>query len=322
MNFMVNLKLLMLSAFTFTFAFAAHADENLFSPSADEVQLYRRLNDKIISSTSRCVENVWAEHLEFFKANNVSKFYGDRNTLLSTPKKRETALIAAGKSPQEARRISLLQQPISCVGLVRRCLSGAFAATGDAEMVAVWKRIDLDLRSNGVDGSNLINALQKLGWKIIYWNPDPSKNQIWDREDPINAPGNRVVSWNTGVKNRDGQFVYNSAWGMHASRYQSIQRNSTYYKSKVDDRQTLVGFDTTLPESFTRAPLFIGVAHSGYHVFPGIFGEVIEAHSMRQIDSLSNLERAPFNPLATGGAPRWTKSERYRSGLVAVPPGF
>ena len=35
-----------------------------------------------------------------------------------------------------------------------------------------------------------------------------------------------------------------------------------------------------------------------------------------------NIEVAPFNPLAQGGAPRWTRSEKYRSGLIAVPQDF
>jgi hypothetical protein len=35
-----------------------------------------------------------------------------------------------------------------------------------------------------------------------------------------------------------------------------------------------------------------------------------------------NIEVSAFNPLATGGGPRWTRSEKYRSGLIAVPADF
>ena len=58
----------------------------------------------------------------------------------------------------------------------------------------------------------------------------------------------------------------------------------------------------------------------GKHVFPGFVGDVIEAHSTRQLDSIDNLEQNPFNPLAKGGAPRWTQTDRYRSGIVGILP--
>lgn len=95
-----------------------------------------------------------------------------------------------------------------------------------------------------------------------------------------------------------------------------------YYESKVDNASRLVNFATTPPAAFKNVPLFIGIAHAGYHVFPGRRGDVIEAHSMRNLDARDNLEVAPFNPLAAGGAPRWTRSEKYRSGLIAVPQNF
>ena len=69
-------------------------------------------------------------------------------------------------------------------------------------------------------------------------------------------------------------------------------------------------------------PFFVGIAHAGYHVFPGRRGDVVEAHSMREMIAKDNIEVAPFNPLAQGGAPRWTRSEKYRSGLIAVPADF
>jgi hypothetical protein len=66
----------------------------------------------------------------------------------------------------------------------------------------------------------------------------------------------------------------------------------------------------------------VGIAHAGYHVFPGRKGDVIEAHSMRNIAARDNIEFSEFNPLATGGGPRWTNSEKYRSGLIVVPEDF
>ena len=65
----------------------------------------------------------------------------------------------------------------------------------------------------------------------------------------------------------------------------------------------------------------MGFAHIGYHVFLGFHGRVIEAHSVRDLFAMDNMENTEFNPLA-GGGPKSTKSEIYRSGLIAVPPGY
>ena len=56
------------------------------------------------------------------------------------------------------------------------------------------------------------------------------------------------------------------------------------------------------------------------HVFPGFADDVQVARGSRQLDSIDNLEQNPFNPLAKGGAPRWTQTDRYRSGIVGIPP--
>ncbi|CAN5724706.1 hypothetical protein BH20VER1_BH20VER1_25590 [soil metagenome] len=75
-----------------------------------------------------------------------------------------------------------------------------------------------------------------------------------------------------------------------------------------------------VPAAFRSAPFFVGTAHTGYHVFPGFEGSIIDAHSTRALTSVNNLEKSQFNPLASGGGPRWTPTEKYRSGLIATPP--
>lgn len=97
---------------------------------------------------------------------------------------------------------------------------------------------------------------------------------------------------------------------------------NAYYFNKVDDKTTLVGFGTKAPEAIRRADFFVGIAHTGYHVFPGFRGEVIEAHSARELKSIDNLQKGPFNPLDQGGAPRWTSTEKYRSGIMCLPPNW
>ena len=261
--------------------------------SADEKAAHARHIGTITKVARQYLEDIWKEHLAFHRKNGVSKFYGDRNLGLNTREERIAALRAAGAP------VSLVDQlqPTSCVGLTMNALNAGFRAPKDAALERAWLKIAAYTRANDLDGCALLDALQKLGWRIAYWNPSPSSNAKWDQQD-----GNRKSK------------------GWHAYRYWTVMNRGTYYFNKVDDKSLLVDFGTTVPSEFRRATFFVGVAHTGYHVFPGFVGDVIEAHSTRPLASVSNLEKSPFNPLATGGAPRWTASEWYRSGLVGIPP--
>lgn len=239
------------------------------------------------------LEDIWKEHLAFYRRHRVSKFYGDRNLSLNTRAKRIAALRAAGAPTSLVDQL----QPTSCIGLTLAALGRAFHAPGDPALVSAWAKALAFTRANDLDGCALLHALQKLGWRIAYWNPAPQNNEMWDRQD-----GNRRSK------------------GWHAYRYLTVNRYGTYYFNKVDDKSLLVGFGTNVPAAFRSAPFFVGIAHTGYHVFPGFKGDVIEAHSTRPLNSIDNLEKSPFNPLATGGGPRWTSTEWYRSGLIGLPP--
>lgn len=101
-------------------------------------------------------------------------------------------------------------------------------------------------------------------------------------------------------------------------RWATIKSRGMYYMNPVDDARSLVNFKTEMPEKFLDVPFYVGTAHTGYHVFPGTFGQVIEGHNTRAITDRNTLESSPFNPMEDGGGPRG----QYFSGLVAVPPGF
>lgn len=296
-------------------ALLAASVSHSFEPTMTEVMAYKQKSKLIHQTAAECLDVIWQEHVAFHKRWGVSKFYGDRNKSLDTPAERREALARAGAPTSLESEL----EPTSCIGLTRRCLAEGFRATEDRLLVEMWARLDQHVRANGVSGVVLINGLQKLGWKILYWNPDPSQNAAWDAEDPRNLPG-KPVTWNSGVKNSQGQYIYNPGWGMHAMRFRDVMKSGVYYQNRIDDRSTLVNFKTQVPETFKQAPLFVGVAHSGYHVFPGFLGTVIEAHSTRPLDSIDNLERSMFNPLAPRGGPRWSRTEKYRSGVIAIPP--
>jgi hypothetical protein len=243
-------------------------------------------------------------------------------------------LISEGKPIKLLPNTSLNLQNISCVDMTRRCLAAGFEA---AKLEATWKKIDTLVKANNVSGVVLQKALADLGWNTIYFNPDTSKNKDWDVEDREVAP--------LKPKTPGGPMpVWNPIWGGHAERWSgSCMPDGSLRKGRnrggvlctdhyelgyeppipIDDKRTLVNFGTRPPAEFAKVPFFVGTAHSGYHVFPGSFGGVIEAHSKRRLTAKDNIEQSVFNPIdqKNGGGPRWTNEERYRSGVIAVPPG-
>lgn len=277
---------------------SALAQESLFT--ADEIRRHGQQLDQIVAVSAACLDRTYADHVEFFDRHGVSRYYGNRRTQHQTREGLIGELLRFGKP---ATLVSELK-PISCIGLTLNCLGEGFRTAG---LGTTWSKIHARL---AVDqkfyGTDLQGLLRELGWKLVYWNPNPAKNKDWDAEDlrlnPL-APGR---SWNP-------------VWGGHEYRYATIKTKGNYYGLTIDDSQWLVGFGDRVPADFARVPFFVGTAHAGYHVFPGRQGEVIEAHSTRLLNSRDNLEFSVFNPLGTGGGPRWTKTEKYRSGVIAIP---
>lgn len=283
--------------------------------SAAEKAEYLRHKDIISEKAERCLTDTWQTHQDFFKRYKISKYYGDRNPNLNDPAERLAVIRRVGAPDSILNEL----EGTSCIGLTRKCLLQAVNATESPVLKQAWARVDRNLVQHQLSGMILIEHLQKFGWKVLYWNPAPQNNKKWDAEEPRLIAG-KPVSWNSGVLNAAGQFTYHPSWGMHEARYQSVIRNNLYYNIRVDDKTTLVGFGTRQPEVFRQVPFFVATAHAGYHMFPGFDGQVIEAHSMRRLDSFDNMEVGEFNPLALGGSPKWTNIEKYRSGLVAIPP--
>jgi hypothetical protein len=268
----------------------------------EEITEHKLQVENISDGAAACLHATWNKHEAFFKKYKVSKYYGDRNPNLSSREKRRKALIAA-KIPKKLHEEILNQQePISCIGLARMCLGNAFKAAGDISTKS-WFKIDEFAKLNALDGSAVIEALRLLGWQVLYWNPDIASNAKWDAEDNILQ----------GAANHPAK-------GYHSYRYTIMKKTGKYYDNYVTDQKTLTNFGADEPEVLNDYNFFFAVAHTGYHVFPGTFGQVIEAHSMRSINDPTNLENAPFNPLGNGGAPKWTATLKYRSGILAVPP--
>lgn len=366
-----------LALFTTSIASAATPTPSF---SDREISESREKGPLIAQTASACLDRYWAEHDDFYKLNNYSKFYGNRQSIYASPDSRKLALLEikypdlyrfpaeVKKAMLQAKQNKVLEQKarelgvdvasfseeqkknhtsnvavtytdylnylakenpalaakaksvnadlakrekelknISCVDLSRRCLGEAFAK---ADMNETWTKIDRHMKLNGVSGVEMQKSLVKIGWTSFYWNADTSKNGEADVEDVQLTPLEPTRRWMP-------------VWGGHRLRCIDVNNRNSYFGIPIQNKHTLVNFGKTLPENFKRVPFFVGTAHSGYHVFPGKLGRVIEAHSKRKMADHDNLEFSDFNPLDQEhlGGPRWTNTEHYRSGVIVVPPG-
>ena len=284
----------------------AFAYKGTISFTAEEKSAHAAKSKMIAESAANCLEAHYQDHVNFFNRYKVSKYFGSRRYLKGeVPGHRPDGAPLTPIRPELRKHgldpnLEKLMTSISCVDLARICLREGFQVAGQLDY---WQKIDAFNILNDNIGPIIQVGLQALGWKQVYWNPDPTQNSVWDAADRARTPG-------------DPSHV----WGYHQERYLSVMNKGRYYQYPVDDKTTLVGFKTQVPASFKRVPFFVGFAHTGYHVFLGTQGEVIEAHSVRDLFSLENIQLNPFGPL-THGAPLSTRSEVYLSGMIAVPPG-
>jgi hypothetical protein len=310
------IKIFIVTALFISTSQAAYRGSIEFTPR--EKQLHQESIQRLVTVSKNCLDRHERDHLDFYDQNCItvrngfrgtsrtclSLFYGDRRYSMRRGQVRSDgqrleylpdALQSAGFDPALASRL----RSTSCVGLALQCLKEGFEATGQASQ---WERVMRFVRLNNVGGTSLQHGLQALGWKIYYWNPSPFETIDEDTK-----------RWDEEEKNWQSK-------GWHNYRYITVRSRGTYWYNRVDNKWDMVGFRTTTPRILHQHPFWVGIAHTGYHVFPGSHGRVIEAHSTRHITSKDNLEFSSFNPMATGGGPRWSRTEKYRSGLIALPP--
>lgn len=270
-----------------------------------EKKLHLSQIDVITTEAGKCLNDTYLEQTQFMKNYGVTKFYGNRRYIKGWDYKVEngrrlTPIKLVLKDNKKDPNLEDQMENMSCVDFARKCLHAGFKK---ANLEDQWLKIDA--YNPDKIGNLLQHGLQALGWKILYWNPNPSMNSAWDLDDQQIAPGNPL-----------------NVWGHNEVRYNSVIRNQAYLYNYVDDYRTLVNFGTEQPRILESIKFAVGTANTGYHVFPVTKGQVIEAHSTRSLFATDNLEFSPFNPLATGGGPRWTPKEKYRSGLLVVPPNY
>jgi hypothetical protein len=336
MKTLLTLVTLSLSLTLVPKAFAFNGDVDF---SYSEVMQHRRAIPQILQTAAGCLDQNLEKHRRFIQRYGVSAFYGENasfakvvvgQTFEGAEVKRNTTDdekrdqlrqmgfqedLVQGLVPSHAchsdQDCPLKMEAASCVGLALKCLQEGFASAGEQNM---WNRLRAFTRANGVTGNSLQYGLQKLGWKLVYWNPDVSQSAAWDASERANYPTNP-------------KFI----WGKHVQNLNNVMRNHQYLDLHIDDVDGGINFGTGTPEITRGVPFFVGIAHMGYHVFPGTFGQVVEAHSTRAITDPKEVQLSAFSPLTANAGPQGGprsrlrngfQSDTYRSGVIAIPPGY
>jgi hypothetical protein len=187
--------------------------------SENEIQAHRDNLQVITTTAAKYLDDVFADHLAFYNKWGVSKYYGNRRKDYQSRAGRVAALQALGKPASLADE----QVGTACILLAMQCLKKGFGAAGQS---AVWNKIYNILKiDNAFYGTDLQIMLQQLGWKIYFWNPNPSKNADWDAEDRRLNPLRPGKTWNP-------------VWGGHALRYDAAIKRNVYYTSITRPRST------------------------------------------------------------------------------------
>jgi hypothetical protein len=296
---------------------ATQAYKGSISFTSSEKKNHARKTRKFTKIGKACLQNYKSSHENFFNSSCrvsrsgkrvcLSKYYGDRRYSKKRGQKRwgdgepleylGDALRSLGFPESMMNQM----ENISCVGMALNCLKQSFNGTGQSKQ---WAKIKRYVYANHVDGTALQHALQKIGWTIHYWNPSPS----WSIDEDTKAWDRQEANWKSK--------------GRHNTYLRAIRNRSVYYQTKVDDKYSMVGFEKGTPQVLYSTPFWVGTAHGGYHVFPGTFQNVVEAHSTQPISARKNMEFSQFAPMKSGGGPRWTATQKYRSGMIALPPGY
>lgn len=274
-------------------AFAGFKGTIEFSP--EEKAAHVAGLDILTKTAVACMRADLTLHNKYMRQYGVSKFYGENTPFARASKdERRVEMRKLGFNPDLVDEM----EPTSCVGLALKCLSKGFQAANQKE---IWDKLRKFTRENGQGGLALQEGLRALGWKVYYWNPDPTRSAEWDRYEKWVDP--KDVGHN---------------WGFHQEHWEQVQRNQRYLANHVDDFKTFAGFGVNPPAVLARAPFFVGTGHGGYHVFPGFNGKLVEAHSIRPLTDPNTVQMEQFNPMAAGGGPNGL----FRSGLLALPPGY
>jgi len=304
-----------------------------------ELKAHRERMPEFSKIASACVQKHLEDHQSFHEAYGVSNYIGVNTRILvgknlvplkSRWKEGESdaklqELVVASYADWEPKNKQLKKQAtigsadkkriknMSCIGMTINCMKEAFVGTNQA---GVYEKFITYYRKPGKAGIQaytghpmILGLKYGFGWKVAYWNPNPSEDSLkWMDTAPGDPP-----------------------FRNHKLRYEEVLSSNSYYKIPVD--LLLVGEEEwgqdhrQVPKLLQSTPFGVFGTTDFYHVGPFSKGQITEAHAgmmwFAQNSSATDYEKSkrviesnPFSPFATNGAPRG----HYPTGIVAIPP--
>lgn len=270
--------------------------------SVDGNSVGTQYGDQLHSSSQNDIIDQIFNEIFYYDVNvqNRPLVYRNAERVQEFLEKKGMAQVPFRDARTEAKRfMKRKKKGTSCVTLARDCIRYAFAQVRNRHIDSASAKIMEEFSRSQAMGTVFINLLRDVGWKVYYWNPDTSRNDEFDLFERYYQP---KFSDNTGYHRyiysriaREGKYLEVN-YNRHLGPTQSLTKHTVY----VDDARTLTNFGDDTPRFLKDEPFYMGIAHMGFHVFLGSYGEVIEGHSKRPVSDSTILERSDFNPLEDG----------------------
>jgi len=282
----------------------------------------------VVQGTVDSMNQAIEDHYGGIERTGVGSMFGPKSAYAKLTPEQQEAWLQANTKP--GALVKKKPQRTSCVDFVLTQLKAGYARAGKLDRFNELKNIVV--AHNG-QGAVLLQELQKDGWTMVYWNPD-EKNPSTAIRNETDTQGNHRPSHHTWT----ASTVKNQGWYLkgvdlmtteeHAelqARFPNIPINKKFPGLPVDPQNTVTNFRPTNPyqtapnyndlQKLYNAPMFVGIANGGYHVYAGTHGKIVESHSTRNPNDPTNLEVRDFS--SWGVKP----DEGFGSGVIAVPPG-
>ena len=258
----------------------------------------------VVEGTLESVNTLMDNHFNAIQNTGIGMLYGPKSDFAKMTQQQKDAFLSRTRRPGTAPPVP---QETSCVGFVLDQLEVGYKNAGKEER---WREIDRIVRENKGDGNFLLQELKKDGWTTIYFNPD-TRNPTSQVASPSKERDHHI--WTHSEVNRGNNYL-SGVRLFNGERFSGIPID----KKMLDYRPTNPLQTTTQTQELMKlreAPMFVGIANGGYHVYLGAQGNVIESHSTRGPTDPTNIEIRPFSEWGL------LQGESYLSGVIAVPPG-
>jgi hypothetical protein len=258
----------------------------------------------VVEGTLESVNVFMDAHFDAIQKTGIGLMYGPKSSYAKLSDAQKSLYISQRRRPGTAAPVP---KETSCVGFVLNQLEQGYKRAGKQER---WKEIDAIVRDHQGDGNFLLQELKKDGWTTVYFNPDV-KNPTQQVGQPSKPADHHI--W-TASEVKKGRNYLSGVKLFNGERFDGIPIDEQMLNYRpTNPYQTTP--ETAQLEKLRRAPLFVGIANGGYHVYLGSQGNVIESHSTRNPTDPTNMEIRPFSEWGL------LDGESYLSGVIAVPPG-